>query len=97
MRLMRFNPQAEHVPGKQMVVADTLSRSPCKLGQEPNTVEDGQAFVDLVESTRPATSDQLKRIREASAKAAQLLKVMGFTLRVANPCGKRSPPDTRVF
>ena len=59
MRLMRFNPQAEHVPGKQMVVADTLSRSPCKLEQEPDTVEDVQAFVDLVEAIRPATSDQL--------------------------------------
>ena len=67
MRLMRFNPQAEHVPGKQMVVADTLSRSPCKLEQEPDT-EDVQAYVDLVESTRPATSDQLKRIREVSEK-----------------------------
>ena len=80
MRLMRFNPQAEHVPGKQMVVADTLSRIPCKLEQEPDTVEDVKAFIDLVESTRPATSDQLKRIREASAKDVQLLKVMEFTL-----------------
>ena len=80
MRHMRFNPQAEHVPGKQMVVADTLSRSPCKLEQEPDTVEDVQAFVGLVESTRPATSDQLKRIREASAKDVQLLKVMEFTM-----------------
>ena len=64
MRLMLFNPRAEHVPGKQMVVADTLSRSPCKLEQEPDTVENVQAFVELVESTRPATGDQLKRIRE---------------------------------
>ena len=77
---MRFNPKAEHVHGKQMVVADTLSRNSCKLEQEPETVEDVQAFVDLVESTRPATGDQLKRIREASAKDVQLLKVMEFTL-----------------
>ena len=28
MRLMRFSPQADHVPGKQMGVAGTLSRSP---------------------------------------------------------------------
>ena len=98
MRLMRFNPQAEHVPGKQMVVADTLSRSPCKLGQEPNTVEDVQAFVDLVESTRPATSDQLKRTREASAKGCPAPESDGIhNGRVASPCGKRSPPDTRVF
>lgn len=40
MRLMRFNPQAEHVPGKQMVVADTLSRSPLLSEQEPLTMED---------------------------------------------------------
>jgi len=33
-----------------MVVADTLSRSPLKLEQEPDTVVDVQAFLDLVES-----------------------------------------------
>ena len=51
-----------------------------EIRQEPSKVEDVQAFVDLVESTRLATSDQLKRIGEASAKDAQLLKVVGFTL-----------------
>ena len=92
MRLMRCNPQAEHVPGKQMVVADTLSRSPCKLEQEPDTVEEVQAFVDLVESTRPATGDQLKR-EGCPAPESDGVHIR----RVANTCGRSPPPDTRVF
>ena len=90
--LMRFNPQAEHVPGKQMVVADTLSRSPCKLGQEPNTVEDVQAFVDLVESTRPATSDQLKRIRETSISKEIKAKVESCQFCQENQPSQRKEP-----
>ena len=44
-------------------------------------MEDVQAFVDLVESTRPATDTQLERIREASKQDAQLQKVMDVTLK----------------
>lgn len=88
MPLMWFNPQAEHVPGKQMVMADTLSRSPLKLEEEPDTVEDVQAFVDLVESTGPATDNQLERVREASAKDPQLQNMIAFTLQG----WPRSPP-----
>ena len=42
MRLMRFNLNhlADHAPGKQMVGADTLSRSPLEFEAEPDTVED---------------------------------------------------------
>ena len=87
MRLMLFNPRAEHVPGKQMVVADTLSRSPCKLEQEPDTVENVQTFVELVESTRPATDDQLKRIREGfPAPESDGVHIR----RVPNTCGRSS-------
>ena len=94
MPLMRFNPRAEHVPGKQMMVADTLSRSPCKLEQEPDTAENVQAFVDVVESTRPVTGDQLKRIREGfpAPKSDEV-----HIRRVANTCGRSPPPDTRVL
>ena len=78
---MRFHPQAEHVPGKQMVVANTLSRSPLKQEQEPDTVEVVQAFVGLIESTRPATDTQMRRIRKATARDAQPQKAMELTLQ----------------
>ena len=81
MRLMRFNPQAEHVPGKQMVLADTLSRSPLKQEQEPDTIEDVQAYVSLIESTRPDTDTQMRRIREATARDVQLQKAIELTLQ----------------
>lgn len=73
MRLMRFNPLAEHVPGKQLVVADTLSRSPLKFEEDPDAVEYVQAFVDLVEYTRPFTDNQLKRIKESPTPDTRVL------------------------
>ena len=95
MRLMRFNSQAGHVSGKQMVVADTLSRSPLELEQEPDTVEDVPAFVNLVEPTRPATDNQLERIREASRRDAQLPKVINFTSLGWRTLVQEVPPQIR--
>ena len=90
MRLMRFHPQAEHVPGKQMMVADTLSRSPLKQEQEPDTVEDVQDFVGLIESTRPATDTQMRRIREANTRDVQLQKATELTLQGGQSAWERS-------
>ena len=81
MRLMRLNPYAEYVPCKQMVVTDTLSRSPLELEMEPDTVEDVQAFVDLLESTRPVWDAQMEKIRKASIQDEQLQTVMDLTLK----------------
>ena len=91
MRLMRFNPLAEHVPGKHLVVADTLSRSPLKFEEDPDAVEYVQAFVDLVEYTRPFTDNQLKRIKEVPEGGCR------YILRVAKTCGGSPTPDTRVL
>ena len=48
MRLMRFNVKAKYVPGKDMLVADTLSRSPVST-TESSSHEEIQAHVSDVQ------------------------------------------------
>ena len=76
---VQLNHLADHTPSQKMVVADTLSRSPLEFEAEPDTVEDVQAFVNLVESTRPATKNQLERIKRTSAVDTQLQKLVAVT------------------
>ena len=66
MRLMRFDFTISHVPGKQLVIADTLSRAPVpsdleaaeKFGQEV------EMFVNLIVESLPATDKRLLEIRK---------------------------------
>ena len=75
MHLMRFHPQIGTCT--RQVNGD----GPLNLQQEPDTVEDVQAFVGLIESSRPATDTQMRRIREPTARDAQLQKAMELTLQ----------------
>ncbi|KAL6476464.1 hypothetical protein MHYP_G00149630 [Metynnis hypsauchen] len=63
MRLMRFNPTAEYAPGKTLVIADTLSRSPCKDTQSDNdTHRDVECYVASVIEGIPATNQKIDSI-----------------------------------
>jgi len=66
MQMMWFNYTISHVPGKQLVVADMLSRAPVDL---PGTSDlqfeaDTQAFVNMVLQSIPATEQRLAQIKE---------------------------------
>ena len=51
MCLMRFNIKTKYVPGKDMLVVDTLSRSPVSIS-ESSSHEEIQAHVSDVQSSR---------------------------------------------
>ena len=66
VRAMRFNPIVEYVPGKQLVIADALSRKPL-VGRESRIDEielsdDITALVDAVQQNWPVTEDRLTEI-----------------------------------
>lgn len=81
MRLRKYNFVAEHVPGKDLVVADALSRAP----QAKRTKADDQLareieqYVNSVEQEWPVSSNKLRIIREATASDEVLRNVMSYT------------------
>ncbi|XP_062593536.1 uncharacterized protein K02A2.6-like [Saccostrea cucullata] len=78
MRLRRFNPVAEHVPGKNLVVPDTLSRSPL-TGNTEDTEEEVNLYVDCVVENLPISDQRLERIRLATADDPELSEVLKKT------------------
>ena len=79
IRFMRYNPRAMYVPGQQLVVADTLSRTP--QPEEPYDLEQEiSAHVAAVERAWPISNQKLDRIRETTADDDELQTVMKYTV-----------------
>ena len=78
MRLRRYNAIAEHVPGKQLVVPDTLSRSPLNV-VESSTAGDVDAYVSSVTSTKAISDRRLDEIRTATENDPILQEVIKLT------------------
>lgn len=56
------------MPGKQLVVADTLSRHPLTHNGESDIEDDVKVFLQAVLSTRPLSDDQLNAIKKPQNK-----------------------------
>lgn len=80
MRLMRFHIQAEYVPGKDLVIADMLSRSPLQSCSLSDTEQDVTAYVDAVMQSQPVASKKICQVQEATAKDTMLTAAMQFCL-----------------
>ena len=81
MHLMRFRAKAEHVLGKELVVADTLSRNPlAAMSETSDTQEDVKAYVDAAEMERPASPEKIEQIKCATASDPQLRRVLDYTI-----------------
>jgi len=81
MRMMRFNAQAEHTPGKNLVIADTLSRNPVGVGINmiDELEDDVEAYVGAVTSAWPSSEDKLAQIRVETQNDGVLKQVLFYT------------------
>ena len=79
MRLRRFSAKAEYVPGKHLIVPDTLSRSPLKIDEVSTIEKDVELFVNQIESTRSVSDAKIQKIKEESLKDRDLQAAMSYT------------------
>lgn len=81
MRLMRFKPQAVYIQGKDMVIADTLSRSPLKPEKEETVLqEEVTVYVHEIASAWPVSDAKLNQIREETQKDVNLKTALDYTI-----------------
>lgn len=81
MRLMRYNPKAKYIPGIQMVIPDTLSRSPNR-SESPDirATDEIEAHFNSVRSNLPVSEGRLVEITRATKLDDTLTKVIEYTL-----------------
>ena len=77
MRLMRFNAIAEYVPGKELIVADALSRSmnPGATGEMSELTQEVEMYIADIESLWPASDGMLQTIADQTQKDEELSQV----------------------
>ena len=78
IRMIRCSPEAQYVPGKQLVVADTLLRAP-----QPREISEIEweiaADIAAIEQGWPLTSKRLSLIHEATQEDEELSAVFRYT------------------
>ena len=80
IRLLRYNVRAEYIPGKQLVLADTLSRAPLTCSSHsPELHQDSNAMISLITSTI-CSATKAKDIAEGTDSDAVLRQVLQFVV-----------------
>ena len=71
------------MPGKELVEADTLSRSPMQHSKADEAVADEvEAYINMIESGRTVTERRLILLQEATARDENLQRAMTYTQQV---------------
>jgi len=78
LRLMPYRCVPEHIPGKSLVVADTLSRLPVSDAPDDVLALEVDACAQAVKSTWSVSSDKLNQIRLATSDDLVLSRVLGY-------------------
>lgn len=78
IRLMKFNPVAVYVSGKNLVAADALSRHPQQSTEPDDLEKEDQAYVGAIEESVGVGRPVLEQIREQTEGDSDQQCVFGY-------------------
>ncbi len=94
LRLAKFDYSIQHVPGKLLYTADTLSRAPTSATGDQSTLSDEpETCIENVTSTLPASAQRLEAYRKAQAEDSACLQVQGYC---QEGWPEKRPPDPDI-
>ncbi|XP_064483051.1 uncharacterized protein K02A2.6-like [Ornithodoros turicata] len=79
MRLMRYTYEITYVPGKDLLAADALSRTPLRKTDGTDLTEEIECFVHYVETHLPGTARSLLDIQQEQEKDETCQHIIRFT------------------
>ena len=91
MRLMRYDYSISHVPGKSLIIPDTLLRAPVQ-DYRPEDLElenETKSFVQQIVQSIPATEKRLKEI-QVSQQEDEVCKQVTVLLQTGGPQNRSS-------
>lgn len=79
LRMARFNAEVRHVPGKQLVIADCLSRSPLAYTEsDVDRADDVDDYIDFVQSSWRIRDHRLQSLKAATEADDDLQAVIKY-------------------
>ena len=98
LRMMRYDFSISHVPGKQLLIADALSRSTSQnpTEEDESLHQEGNAYIKLIMQSLPATEKRMEQIKKLQQEdeACQLVTKYCYS---SWPDKKSAPAVVRPF
>lgn len=80
---MRFNPVVSHKPGKELVIADALSRNPIPYTPSPQDLkqeDEIRTYVEAVLKYLPVTNNRLEKLHSAMTHDDEMQDIINYVL-----------------